>query len=615
MNPLDDNPIFALAANLVNQTDRHIFLTGKAGTGKTTFLKYIKEHSPKKSVVVAPTGIAAINCGGVTIHSFFQLPFTPFIPVPQKQAETESLSDAYSLLQNLRLHQEKRELFEEIELLIIDEISMVRCDVLDAIDTVLRHIRKRSHVPFGGVQMIYIGDLFQLPPVVQEQEWSILQHFYRTPFFFHAKILERAAPLTIELQKIYRQQDPVFIDLLNRVRDNVTTQEDLALLNRSHGVILKAQDDEAVITLTSHNYLADRINAEELEKLPGNAFQFTGTVDGDFPAKSYPTEKELWLKEGTQIMFIKNDVQKERRYFNGKLGRVVSIDTDAGKVQVEFPGEAEHFTLEKEIWRNVRYVYNRNEQRIEEEELGQFSQYPIRLAWAITIHKSQGLTFRKVMVDAAQSFSAGQVYVALSRCTSLEGLALKSPITPRSIRTDERILGFMQQRATTEALEHIYQQEKHQYLYNTLIKAFTWTAVSNHLELIHLSLESKYIPNQQEALELLRSLNAWLEENIKVSQNFQKHLYGWMREASVANDYTYVYQRVKDAATYFSGKLKEEVIGTIDRHIQSMHKMKKVRKHRKEVQLLLRAIVLQEKAMLQSCELLSLSDLKQPITR
>ncbi|WP_333820803.1 ATP-dependent DNA helicase [Ohtaekwangia sp.] len=615
MNPLDNNAIFTLAANLVNQTDRHIFITGRAGTGKTTFLKYIKEHSPKKSVVVAPTGIAAINCGGVTIHSFFQLPFTPFIPIPQRNTDSNALSDAYSLLQNLRLHQDKRELFEEIEVLIIDEISMVRCDVLDAIDTVLRHIRKRPHTPFGGVQMIYIGDLFQLPPVVQEQEWSILRNFYRTPFFFHAKILERIAPLTIELQKIYRQQDPVFIDLLNRVRDNVTTQEDLTLLNNSYGRILQQQHDEAIITLTSHNYIADRINAEELGKLPGEAFQFTGTVEGDFPMKSYPTEKDLSLKEGAQIMFIKNDVQKERRYFNGKLGRIASIDQELGRIAVEFPGESEHFTLEKEIWRNIRYVYNRAEQRIEEEELGQFSQYPIRLAWAITIHKSQGLTFSKVMVDAAQSFSPGQVYVALSRCTSLEGLVLKSPITTRSIQTDERILDFMQQRASTDTLQHIYQQEKHQYLYNTVAKAFTWTTVINHVEMVRLVLESKDIPIRQEAVEVLLLLGTWLEETTKVSQNFQKHLYGWMQEASVADDYAYVYQRVKDAAAYFSNKLKEEVIDPLERHIQGMQKMKNVRKYRKEVQRLLRIILLQQKAMLQSCELLSASDLKQPITR
>lgn len=614
INPLESNPVFELAANLVNQTNRHIFLTGKAGTGKTTFLKYIKDHSPKKSVIVAPTGIAAINCGGVTIHSFFQLPFGPFIPVPQRvDSESAELSDAYTLLQNLRIHNDKRELFEEIELLIIDEISMVRCDVLDAIDVVLRHIRKKRGIPFGGVQMIYIGDLFQLPPVVQEHEWNILRNFYRTPFFFHAKVMEQTSPLIIELQKIYRQQDTVFIDLLNRVRNNITSKHDLELLNSCHNKQLVPNDDEAVITLTSHNYLADRINAEELAKLQGESFQFDGTVEGDFPSKSYPTEKELVLKEGAQVMFIKNDVQKERRYFNGKLGHISCIDGE--KVYVEFAGESEHLTLEREVWRNIRYVYNPKEQLVEEEELGQFSQYPIRLAWAITIHKSQGLTFQKVIIDAANSFSAGQVYVALSRCTSLQGIALKSPITNRSIQTDERILDFMQQGISQQELQQIYQNEKHQYLYSILIKAFEWTAVLNQLDAVIHSFSKRNIPHKDEAIALMQTIYTWLEENKKVSRNFQRHLYTWMKEASDHDDYTHVHKRVDDAAKYFSARMNEEVIGPLERHIDATRKMKKVRKYLKDVQLLLRILLLQQKSMVQSKELLLVSNPQQPITR
>jgi hypothetical protein len=615
ITPLDSNPIFDLAANLVNQTNRHIFLTGKAGTGKTTFLKYIKEHSPKKSVIVAPTGIAAINCGGVTIHSFFQLPFGPFIPVPQRvDNDSAELSDAYTLLQNLRIHNEKRELFEEIELLIIDEISMVRCDVLDAIDVVLRHVRKKRGIPFGGVQMIYIGDLFQLPPVVQEHEWSILRNFYRTPFFFHAKVIEQIPPLIIELQKIYRQQDPLFIDLLNRVRNNITSQEDLELLNSCHNKSLIPNETEAVITLTSHNYLADRINTEELAKLPGEPSLFDGTVDGDFPAKSYPTEKQLVLKEGVQIMFIKNDMkQKERRYYNGKLGRISCIDGE--KVYVEFPGESEHLVLEREVWRNVRYVYNPKEQLVEEQELGQFSQFPIRLAWAITIHKSQGLTFQKIVIDAANSFSAGQVYVALSRCTSLQGIALKSSITNKSIQTDERILSFMQQSTSVQELQRIYQDEKHQYLYSILIKAFEWNAVSNQIDAIMHVFDKRNIPHKEEAVALMQTIYTWIEENKKVSRIFQRHLYAWMKEASDQEDYTHVHQRVDDASKYFSTKMNEEVIGPLERHIDATRKMKKVRKYLKDVQLLLRILLLQQKSMVQSKELLLVSNPQQPISR
>jgi hypothetical protein len=615
MNPFGNNPIFELAANLVNQTSRHIFLTGKAGTGKTTFLKYIKEHSPKKSVVVAPTGIAAINCSGVTIHSFFQLPFTPFIPVPQRGTDSENsgLSDAYTLLQNLRLHNEKRELFEEIELLIIDEISMVRCDVLDAIDTVLRHVRKRHGIPFGGVQMLYIGDLFQLPPVVQEQEWSILRNFYKTPFFFHAKVLEQIPPLIIELQKIYRQQDAVFIDLLNRVRNNNTLRTDLELLNSRHAIALQQGEDEVVITLTSHNYLADRINAEELAKLPGESFRFDGTVDGDFPTKSYPTEKELWLKEGAQIMFIKNDLQKERRYFNGKLGRIAQISDD--RIEVEFPGESIYFTLERETWRNIRYAYNAAEQRIEEEELGLFCQFPIRLAWAITIHKSQGLTFEKVIVDAANSFSAGQVYVALSRCTSLEGIALKSPITSRSIQTDERILDFMRDSTSMDALQSVYQNEKHQYLYSIIVKAFEWSAISHQVIELLESIDQKNIPHKEDAIALMQSINIWLEYNKKVNLTFKRHLYTWMKEASDQNDYTHVYQRVKDASDYFTTKMQDDIISPLELHIQATRKLKKVKKYLKEIQQLLRILLQQEKSMIQSRELLALSNYKQPINR
>jgi ATP-dependent exoDNAse (exonuclease V) alpha subunit len=401
---MHDNPLFSTAADFVNNTSRHIFLTGKAGTGKTTFLKYIRQNTRKKCVVVAPTGVAAINAGGVTMHSFFQLPLGPFLPVTHRLSG-EGVTDQYTLFKNIRVSDDKREIFRDLELLIIDEISMVRCDMLDATDAILRYFRKMPNTPFGGVQVLYIGDLFQLPPVMPDAQWSLLREYYESPFFFHSKAVQQAPPVYIELKKIYRQSQQTFIDILNRIRNAQATRQDLATLNNR----MTAQPQEGVkyVTLTTHNVKADKINFEELAKLPGRSYEFKGVVEGDFPDKTLPTDPVLQLKEGAQVMFIRNDKNEDRRFFNGKLATVSRIDDDG--IRVVLAESDEELLLEQETWNNIRYSYNQQEESIDEEKLGSFTQYPIRLAWAITIHKSQGLTFQNAIIDAGDAPGSSQV--------------------------------------------------------------------------------------------------------------------------------------------------------------------------------------------------------------
>ncbi|HEY6899423.1 MAG TPA: AAA family ATPase, partial [Puia sp.] len=433
------NPIFQIAVQYINQTSRPVFLTGKAGTGKTTFLKYIRENSFKKMAVVAPTGVAAINAGGTTMHSFFQLPFGPFLPVPRYgwNENAPNFTDPNSLFKNIRFNASKRELLQELELLIIDEISMVRADMLDAVDFILRHFRQQPLQPFGGIQVLYIGDLYQLPPVVSKTEWNLLQEHYASPFFFDSKVVRTQQPVYLELDKIYRQNEAEFIDILNKVRSNRISADHLERLNDYYQPDFIPSKHDNYITLTSHNHKADSINQEQLASLPGRSHSFEASITGEFSDKSLPAEKTLTLKEGAQVMLIKNDKGEVRRYFNGKIGTIRSIKDD--KLTITFPDEPDELTLEKETWRNIRYQYDKDEDKIEEEELGTFRQYPIRLAWAITIHKSQGLTFEKAVIDAGESFAAGQVYVALSRLTDLKGLVLRSRITPGAIRTDPHI--------------------------------------------------------------------------------------------------------------------------------------------------------------------------------
>ena len=578
---MNDNPLFRTAADFVNNTSRHIFLTGKAGTGKTTFLKYIKENTRKKCVVVAPTGVAAINAGGVTMHSLFQLPLGPFIPVSHRLSG-EGVTDQYTLFKNIRVSEEKRELFRDLELLIIDEVSMVRCDMLDATDAILRYFRKAPHVPFGGVQVLYIGDLFQLPPVASDSQWSLLRDYYTSPFFFHSKAVEQAPPVYIELKKIYRQSQQTFIDILNRIRNAEARPGDLATLN----ALMNAQPKEGhkYITLTTHNHKADKINAEELRRLSGKSFEFKGVVEGDFPDKTLPTDTLLQLKEGAQVMFIRNDKSEDRRYYNGKIATVTKIDSEGIWV---LPADSEdEILLEQETWTNIRYSYNQQEERIDEEKLGSFTQYPIRLAWAITIHKSQGLTFQHAIIDAGESFSPGQVYVALSRCTSLDGVILRSHIHPSSIATDPLVREFARREAPESDLQDILEKEKREFQNAELAKTFDLKKVTDLLQNYVDYLPGRQIPSSKEAMVNARAVLHAAVELQKVALKFQNQ----MMELLASGEEVKLGERVQKGIEYFNKSLTTLILIPLDEHLGKLKGIKKVGKYLKYVRQLRNAV-------------------------
>jgi hypothetical protein len=580
---VNQNSLFDLAADFVLHTNRHVFLTGKAGTGKTTFLKYIREKSGKNSVIVAPTGVAAINAGGVTAHSFFQLPFGSFLPKRQPGFGGSSFAgtDLNGLLKNLRFNKEKRKLLEELELLIIDEVSMVRADMLDAIDGVLRHTRKNHSQPFGGIQVLYIGDLFQLPPVVNNEEWSVLSQYYKSMFFFDALVMEEARPLCIELNKIYRQSDEKFINLLNNIRNNEATEEDLRILNRYYDPYFYPDPDEGYILLTSHNYKADKVNQSALAKLNSEAYQFEGTLNGDFNENALPVDKQLTLKVGAQIMFMKNDKGEARRYYNGKIGTISRIKGD--EIYVRFKDEREEFKLEKETWRNIRYKYNEGADSIDEEELGSYRQYPIKLAWAVTIHKSQGLTFEKAIIDAGQSFAAGQVYVALSRLTSLSGLVLTSQITQEAIQTDSRISIYGSSQVPITVLEEELSQSQKSYLSEKLLKCFDCSKLVYALQEHYEEFNHIKIPNQAEAIEwCLQGIKDAIKLN-EVGEKFSKQL-NQILLASDADGGYFLNERVSAAASYFRTEIKDKLVQPLKKHYDSTSVKQKTKKYVKTLQ-------------------------------
>jgi hypothetical protein len=577
---ISTNTIFDLAAAFVLQTNRHLFLTGRAGTGKTTFLKYIEEHTPKNTVIVAPTGVAAINAGGVTMHSLFQLPFGSFIPVRQPgfSSAPSQGTDLYTLLKNMRLNREKRQLMEEMELLVIDEVSMLRADLLDAMDGILRHVRKKLNTPFGGVQVLYIGDLYQLPPVVSNDEWSFLSQYYKTMFFFDALVLREARPLCIELDKIYRQSDAQFIDLLNNIRNNEATDDDLRLLQKYYDPFFYPDPDEGYILLTSHNYKADKINQQALAMLQGDPFTFEGEVTGEFNEKVLPADKSLTLKVGAQIMFIRNDKGDQRRYYNGKIGIISRIKDK--EVYIRFPGSNDELQLEHETWRNIRYAYNEPADKIIEEELGSYKQFPIRLAWAVTIHKSQGLTFEKAIVDAGQSFAPGQVYVALSRLTSLKGLVLASEITPPAIQTDERIVSFARMDVSVDELERELLSAQKEYMLQKLADSFNWIKLSESIKDHHASYSGQRLPNQAEAVEWSAGMLRKIMKLGEVGERFTSQL----RQLSATADedgYQQIAERVKAAGLYFIKEINEQLLHPYQKHYDETRVKSKVKKYLK----------------------------------
>ena len=543
---MDLNTEIELAWQCIENTGSHLFLTGKAGTGKTTFLRKLKEKSPKRMIVVAPTGIAAINAGGVTIHSFFQLSFAPYVP------ESTFTSAQYAY----RFGKEKINIIRSMDLLVIDEVSMVRADLLDAVDAVLRRYRDR-HKPFGGVQLLMIGDLQQLAPVVKEGDMNILSPYYDTTFFFGSHALRQTEYITIQLQKVYRQTDDAFVSLLNRIRTNNVDDQVLAELNKRYIPNFQPDEDEGYIRLTTHNYQAQRINERQLAMLPGQAYCFKAKIEGNFPEAAYPADVDLYIKKGAQIMFIKNDLSAEKRFYNGKIGIVTAVNKDS--ISVWGKGDEKDFVLEKMEWGNSKYTLNPETKEITEEIEGTFEQYPIRLAWAITIHKSQGLTFERAIIDANMSFAHGQVYVALSRCKTLEGMVLGSPLSRESVINDDSITDFT--RAVENALpdQGRLNELQRQYYYELL---FGFAGVKKYfsqlLRLLDEFLYSLY-PKTLEGYKM--HFERFQNEIEKVAVNFQTRYAEFLQSPDYMES-PVLKERVTSGARYFHEKT-EDILHTL----------------------------------------------------
>ncbi|HVZ96161.1 MAG TPA: helix-turn-helix domain-containing protein [Chitinophagaceae bacterium] len=539
---IERNELFDLAFRFVSETNENIFLTGKAGTGKTTFLRYLIRHCAKNVVVAAPTGVAAINAGGVTLHSLFQLPLHPFLPTAANRKE---------LLSRMKFNRHRQQLLRRMELLVIDEISMVRCDVLDAIDTILKSVRRNYNVPFGGVQLLFIGDMFQLPPVAQQQEWEILKEYYSTPFFFDSHVIENEVPLLIELKKIYRQKDDHFVSLLNKVRNNEMSAADFENLHGRYNAAFHPAHDEKYITLTSHNNIADQINHRELYKLNSPSHKYDAFIEGDFPENNYPAEAELILKEGAQVMFLKNDVAG-KKYFNGKIGVIKELGDDIITVTCE----GLDIGVSKETWENMRYTLNRSDGRLEQERVGAFTQFPLRLAWAITIHKSQGLTFDKVMIDASAAFSSGQIYVALSRCTSLEGIVLMSKISPSVIYSNDTVLQAEKKFAPKGSLAERFEGARQIFTQQLLRDIFSFDNIGQSIEALDQGIQDATEKLNNEAAAWIKKIKTGFAEHKMTGTKFISRIGEMMRTEPVIEKNELLQKRITDAATYFKKQIE-----------------------------------------------------------
>ncbi len=567
-----------LAAKYVNTTDRHIFLTGKAGTGKTTFLKYIVDHTYKNTVIAAPTGIAAINAGGVTLHSFLQLPFGSFIPenIPLSSSESR-INTPQTLFQNSKFNANKRKLIQELELLIIDEVSMLRADLLDCIDHTLRYLRKKQK-PFGGLQILFIGDLMQLPPVVRDDEMNLLKGFYKSPYFFEARALEQHPPILVELQKIFRQSDQNFIDLLNRLRHNDQDEDDINFLNRYYNPDFDQAQETGYIHLTTHNYRADKLNQSKLASLESDLHTFHAHIDGDFPESMYPTTDVLHLKQGAQVMFIKNDPSGEGQFFNGKIGLISSLSEE--EIWVQFENGDEVLVTSYE-WENKRYVLDQINNEVEEKYLGSFEQYPIKLAWAVTVHKSQGLTFDKAILDLSGTFAPGQLYVALSRLTSLKGLVFSSPLPENPPEIDASLKTFASSFKNEEELMKNLAEDRKHFIHNFSKEAFDFSNLIKQLGYHERSF------NKGENRSLKQQYLPWTKQLMNETYPLQRTGEGFVGQVrqilSQENYMSFLSERMGKANSYFS-EILNALINRINTQRKSLKKEAKVKVYLKELE-------------------------------
>lgn len=561
--PSESDPS-VFAAKFINQTDKSVFLTGKAGTGKTTFLQNIINITHKRAVIVAPTGIAAINAGGVTIHSQFQLPFGAFIPadtLPLSEQTTFSMNNRQTLKEQMRLQANRRKVLQRLELLIIDEVSMLRADLLDAIDATLRIVRNSYFTPFGGVQVLFIGDLMQLPPVVKNEEWEILKNYYKSPFFFHAHALADNPPLYIELDKIYRQSDQRFIGILNNLRHNRIEAADMTILNEYYKPDYSPKPEDGYITLTTHNVKANQMNEVALTQLKGEAFTFPAAIDGEFPEQSYPLDKTLTLKIGAQVMFIKNDSSGEQRYFNGKIATIESITKAENEVEIHviLADSNIRMKLEKHIWNNIKFVVSEKTKEIDEDVIGTFTQYPIKLAWAITVHKSQGLTFDKAVIDVGHAFAAGQIYVALSRLRSLDGLILSSKINFRGINNDTQVERYAATKPDKETVTRLLEAETLAFVKQSILKTYNFAPLNfawrQHLE--------SY--NKSEMNSVKQKKKVWADQQFELltplsnfADTFVQQLRTNLDRSTI--DWHWLNARLSAARDYFAKEFTERIL-------------------------------------------------------
>ena len=581
------NPELQLAGEFVRDTGFNLFLTGKAGTGKTTFLRTLKKNSHKRLVVTAPTGVAAINAGGVTLHSFFQLPFGPFLP------GSETTRRQY------RFSSEKIGIIKSLDLLVIDEISMVRADLLDGVDSVLRRYR-RSNLPFGGVQLLMIGDLFQLPPVVKAEDWRLLHQTYASPYFFSSTALGNTEMVTIELQHIYRQADSHFIDLLNRVRSNRLDRSALQELNTRHIADFVPAGSDGYITLGTHNRIADTINDSRLGALPQKIHTFEAEIEGDFPEHTYPTAATLDLKTGAQVMFVRNDSSPEKRYFNGKIGTITRF---TGKdIRITCPDDSEEIKVEPATWENIEYTLDRETLEITENKIGAFRQYPLRLAWAITIHKSQGLTFDRAIIDAQAAFAHGQVYVALSRCRTFEGMVLSTPLSLTAIKTDPAVLGFSEK--TQQNFPSVDQlgAAKIRYQQQILLECFDFKRLRSLLHrMVSLLLENPgliHVSGGDDIRELQKKTEA---DICTVGDNFLRQLRGLFPASTLPAADAVVVERITKASAYFQDTIASG-LGKPISHLQIDTDNKELRKKVNNALKRLKEEIAVKLAAMQCCE-------------